>query len=110
MWAQYGADNSGVCLVFSKKELLRQVNRIEHRYLFMDNIDYCKRISVLRYGIEHVEIGKPDYEMDAVTHLNNHKKSIFFSKHIDFEQENEFRVGVIEHPENDGFLYVEIFS
>ncbi|MCK5330953.1 MAG: DUF2971 domain-containing protein [Candidatus Marinimicrobia bacterium] len=107
MWAQYSDNNEGVCLVFSKEKLLYYIkNHLKYKYLFSDYVAYKGEIPRSRYMIHQNISNSVNYEDDAITHLHNNKNNIYFLKHTDFEQENEFRIILIK--ENDDINYLTI--
>ena len=97
MWDQYGDSYKGVCLAFSKKELLKN-----------EKIRLSGKINYLKYK----DLEQPYIEIDRNT-LNEigyekHNKDLLdyidktlFRKHIDYAGENEFRICTLEEKEYD---------
>jgi len=90
MWEQYGNNYNGVCLIFSKDKLLKQINN----QFYPDNVNYDKysilEQKMLSFNIPKVkEIGIENY--CEIIFKNIFIKSLFL-KHKDYEGENEFRI------------------
>jgi len=105
MWSQYGQNHSGICLVFSKNNLLKAIEDTfpSNHLIFNENVDYIQfsssrvRDSLSINGGEIEQTGI--YEI-AFMHLEANSESIFFKKHLDYKDENEFRVVVVPKDRN----------
>lgn len=88
MWERYGDKFKGVCLVFSKKQLIEENKNIDEKGLV--NYLFYTQFSNLTFDIERNQIvnKKEKYLPDI------NKKIIIklFSKHNDFKGENEFKI------------------
>ena len=100
MWSQYGQNHSGICFIFSKKNLLAEVkNRFSNNHLiFNNNVDY-RHLNSSRVR-DSLSINGGDLEQSsideiAITHLEANNESIFFKKTPDYQDENEFRLVVV---------------
>lgn len=97
MWAQYCDLNKGCCLIFSKSKLISEFEsetKIRNSYrLFHDYVSYKKKLtdfSVLNLSLELL--------------LSDKVNELFFEKHRDWEDENEYRFVVIDsYPEIEDF-------
>ena len=106
MWAQYGDNHEGVCLVSSVSKLDAYGGRelvppglqiIKGKVEYMDTIELE---SVLRIEIEereHLERGTTGRrvvekaEFYANERMQKHYRTLFFTKHVDWADENEYR-------------------
>ena len=119
MWAQYGEKHKGVCLIFNKKILIKQIQeQVKHLY----NINHRKvkyKDFLKNEGLELVyQSIKYSYEdlitSDAKIIVNEELKSrsnyIYFTKDIDWKDEREYRFLLWNKPENDNFdnVYIKI--
>ncbi len=98
MWSQYGQNHSGICLVFSRDSFMTTIkNELSKNYLIYDeNINY-KEID-----FNSINIYDSDLTANQIV-MNNIKKdykNIFFQKHLDYKDEDEFRVVLIQKDEN----------
>lgn len=102
MWAQYGDNHAGVCLIFDFKRFselfYKQFSEMTYH---CDNVDYQDRLlpdvqmeQAFIINVDHLERrGKKDYVYD---HLLKHKKRLYFEKAKDWENESEYRFVVFE--------------
>lgn len=95
MWAQYGDNYKGICLAFDKEILMKELRSQFSNDVFFDDISY-KSFSEMedRTGIS-ININSKNeatyqyfYEKSLVESINK----MLFTKHMDYEHENEFRV------------------
>lgn len=103
MWAQYGDNHYGVCLVFSNQRMVKAIkSQIDKGVVFFhDRVDYSPDRSVppevLRFD-GNALIKTPDLQTFALEHINTHYKKVFFIKHTDYQDEDEFRL-IVYYPE-----------
>jgi hypothetical protein len=86
MWAQYGRNHSGLCLIFSKKkleELIANKNIVSGFTVYYESEinDYPPLDLRKSYHIEYVS-----------EYISNNIQSIFYKKTADFVDENEYRI------------------
>lgn len=99
MWSQYGENHKGVCLVFSKVKLLRTIKTQapSKSLVYGDKVIYSSKginLVAMQINGDELETTTPyDYTYD---HINEHYKEIFYKKDIDYRDEREFRVTVID--------------
>ena len=91
MWAQYARNNSGCCLVFSKKKI--EDIAIKHAYTFR-SIEYVNNINEIIYKLSNSEI---DEYLKIDTSKANEKLSniifeLLFTKRKEWIGENEIRL------------------
>ena len=99
MWAQYGDNHKGICLVFSKiklKEAFKKIISTEND-CFFDSVNYQAeyRMNWDAKSFDGNQLDSMDPETYALSHLRKHYKSFFFTKNIDYKDENEYRVLVL---------------
>lgn len=98
MWAQYAMNHSGVCIVFDRKKLSRQIDAQfgQSHYMLSGAVRYVDR-SVLRnwddqqymINLDALEsVGKKEYPN---LHLRAHYQRLFFEKMTDWRDEAEWR-------------------
>ena len=99
MWAQYAQNNEGVCLILNKKELVRRCRLVRGRNSVMiGKIRY--RWS--KYFDEESEVINTFYDNLSIEDiLKRYGKHIFLTKHIDWEQEHEIRLCLMDNREKD---------
>ena len=111
MWSQYGESQNGVCLVFSKSSLLKYLDRIS------DIHSHRKKGAFVKYtpkGVPHdayqvnsdllYEKGVQEY---CEMHLERHIEDLFFTKHIDYRDESEFRIVLHDPKKKFEFISIE---
>lgn len=101
MWSQYGQDHYGVCLVFSKKELERILSETQVQSEIYYKADYVKYMQKenkpLEININNVR--EKGVEKYALCYIKGNAEELFFRKYIDYRDESEYRIVVID-PEN----------
>ncbi len=110
VWSQYGENHKGVCLVFSKEKILGLVEQLNCELKYFDKVEY-KPFSSLDRSFNSLRVNKSDFESNEIanlvkSHINNNYSSLFFSKEVDYKDETEFRVVVVD--EIAGSLYIDI--
>jgi len=102
MWSQYGEGHQGICLVFDKDSLKFEMKRQFQDHLkFSGIVKYClspwsfitgRKIDCMKFiinGFEH-----------TIRHqIEKYHEEYYFTKHIDYRDENEFRLVVISDEE-----------
>lgn len=88
MWNQYGDDFTGVCLVFSKTNILEYNSTHFHsmvNYIDFEDMEFLKL---------HIDRNKLDSDIDKKyeRELNSQINEKLISKHKDYIGENEFRI------------------
>jgi len=115
MWAQYGNNSTGVCVVFKKDELLKKVTKeLKNDYdIFYGNIDYVDifdnkhalEINNLIKARNHIVFRdyKGDKREPLVENIKNNYKLYFFRKDKDWSGENEYRILILNKKHNNDF-------
>lgn len=108
MWAQHGDDFKGVCIAINLEKLIRQNSLSGNSQIFMDKISY-QRIEDRwknKTRIDYSEFNNSNNDSTIIKEILDRKiKEIVFTKHLDFRDENEFRICHITH---DEFSYLDI--
>lgn len=99
MWERYADNYSGVCLAFSKKKVIA-LNEAKHKLIYKD-VDYLKYTELSCRKIDNISA---NYLFDVGFDIYKERieqiaESSFFCKHIDYDGENEFRIGVYHEEE-----------
>ncbi len=108
MWAQYGENHRGMCLVFDKKKLINSVKNytIGKGNLFSGKVQYknnSKEMDAFNFDYSLIDkFGLEDYLFRF--HFDKYKKEVFFSKLLDWRDEQEFRIVLVNN--EDGYLDV----
>lgn len=105
MWSQYGQNHSAICLVFSKESLVKTIqNELSQDYLV-----YHEDVNYKEIDFESLSIDDDNLSVNKVV-INNIEKSyqnFLFQKHLDYKDETEFRIILIQKTENN--FYKNIF-
>jgi hypothetical protein len=95
LWAHYGARHGGVCLRFDREKLVEQfhtqINSLGQ--CFHGAVDYpAQRFSAPPPGLDIEQVR--EFGADAVVsfYIEKHHRELFFTKHHDWANENEFRL------------------
>ena len=91
-----------ICIVFNKNKLLELLGETKNKYFYgkmkyIDNIDIpC--------------LYDNDFSISHFDYVEKHKESFFFTKTADYRDENEFRVVVYYHKNNEDNVFVELID
>lgn len=97
MWAQYGDNHKGVCLVFDKEILSKQIHKafgvknaiLENHVEYSDDLSIVNEALSLRYDLIVEESNLQEYLFKK--HFHEYEKELFFYKALDWRDEVEFR-------------------
>jgi DUF2971 family protein len=101
MWAQYGGNYTGVCLLFDRHKLLSLFESFAREHgmdLMFGVVDYANRRPVGGlFRVDAFTVVDDHYFASgavkyAKLHCVAHHRELFFSKHLDWRDENEYRV------------------
>lgn len=116
MWAQYAENHTGICIIFNRDRLLRSIH---------GTLDPIGRVYA-----ENIEYFSPECDFDPMGHMNITRDDIiqenvnviaeqimeepyrsfyFFRKHLDWQDEAEFRVLFKTNVNNDDTVRYEYF-
>lgn len=113
MWAHYGNNHTGICLIFDKEKLSQIINKIPHKgKVFNKRVDYISWRSIINSG---VTIGNHDLDecckdVDMLFNsieYNSLAESYFFHKSSCWEHENEYRWIIFTESSSDTFINYE---
>jgi hypothetical protein len=111
MWTQYGENHCGICLVFSKESLEKELEAKRHQIL-----DYkCGYVQYFKEGkmpFRTTTLDGNKFVKEGAAYLRRHvidnSEHFFYRKHIDYRDEAEYRPVVFDP---DGKLeYLDISS
>ncbi|MFC1785566.1 DUF2971 domain-containing protein [Candidatus Neomarinimicrobiota bacterium] len=108
MWSQYGENHFGVCLVFSKKKLLEFIEKASIEYYVADKVIYSKEETYLdnALSLSISQINNSDLDTFCLRHIKSHIDKFFFTKHLDYRDEAEYRVVIYDN--NNDYKYFDL--
>lgn len=107
MWAQYGQDHRGFCLVFDKEKLLSRIRQQFPKKLFLFGPVCYKNRSVVQsfepnaFRLEFDRLQEIGIEAYVREHMLTYFKELYLEKLEDWRDEREWRVLMLD---NDGAL------
>lgn len=110
MWAQYGENHRGVCLVFRKEPLLATVRRqVTEGLLLEGNVHYRNVALVPNLTPHEFMIDFDLYESlgpiaYAHSHIKTHHRALFFEKLLDWRDESEWRIVLLSEVDKDEYV------
>lgn len=112
MWAQYAGDHTGFCILLDKDNFhsSAQEHVSEAKHLIHGEVDYSDSLSHISGGIQ-IEYGsniKFEKNLFETINKNYMLSSVYFTKDIDWKDENEVRW--LLYSENESDTLVEINS
>ena len=108
MWAQYGENFYGVCIAFSANSLQERLKKKAICYT-AKSVDYKTDLKLNDSAISDADANEfmsSNKEEWAAGYIQDHLDQIFFLKHVDYRDENEYRILV--HDPNNVFDYLDI--
>ncbi|MBK5261081.1 MAG: DUF2971 domain-containing protein [Peptostreptococcaceae bacterium] len=95
MWAQYGENNRGICLAFSKQDFAESIEKqYPNSLVYRSKIKYSDSGKNIRkaYRFEVSENILIDFNQYFIKeHLAKYREELFFSKNSDWRDEREYR-------------------
>jgi hypothetical protein len=116
MWAQYGDDYRGACLIFDKARLgdaIKSAAIVNGLQMYSGKIRYEDTPTAVKLGrpnaltISIAEVNRSGFKIAASNHLSRHWQDVFFVKQRDWEQEREFRWAVNVDTDEDFFVDIQ---
>ncbi len=117
MWAQYGDNNKGVCLIFDKSVLNKEVEKqfSNDSIIYKGNVTYQSSELIEeswklqnQINIESNNFSltsfKYDFENAIQNQIHTHQETYFFHKYEDWKAENEFRFVIYSQKDGDFYL------
>ncbi|UTJ07549.1 DUF2971 domain-containing protein [Arcobacter roscoffensis] len=103
MWASYGDNCKGLCLIFDKEELSKEFNKIDNVKIYEDKVEYLDFIPLIEsstcfslYDLKNIKTNSEEMKFNPellykAIDKNYLLKFKYFRKHIDWKTENEYR-------------------
>jgi|LNAP01.1.fsa_nt_gb hypothetical protein len=115
MWAQYGGNHSGVCLIFNKRildKIIAEQFGNSHNDIYQGSVHYTNRpiaddIYKSAYTINYPYYKKLGLSEYTRRHLFTHYPRLFFEKSTDWQGEEEYRWVIVSDVEDDLYLQFE---
>ncbi|HQX51560.1 MAG TPA: DUF2971 domain-containing protein [Planctomycetaceae bacterium] len=109
MWAQYGQNHKGLCLVFDRIQLGLEIQKqlgkkgpvIEGKVVYTD----FDRREASAFQLRYDEIHDQDVVSYSKLHIIAHHDVLFFQKSMDWAAESEYRWVFVDT--NDGYVHVD---
>jgi len=104
MWAQYGEDQKGICIIFNKIKLIqkcrkyRENNKVYSLQLVKGSIYYTNAIIRLQ---NIFTIMDADLVLTEKQFIQRKERYLFRTKFLDFKDEHEYRIAFIPHKNTD---------
>ncbi len=110
MWAQYGDNHKGLCLIIDKKmfesELLAEEQIIgKYKSDYIEYRDYFEPNDLYAFKIDTKDIIKSNFKDVVNDRVKRYYKTMFFRKNIDWETETEYRYLLKNNIKN---VYIDI--
>lgn len=110
MWAQYGGVHRGVCLGINKRKFLESIKNNKNLENFLTgnviyNNNYKENVEIID-GLKDKFADEISLKKSTKKHILNKSKKILFRKDLDWRDENEFRIVLIN--EKEDYEYVDI--
>lgn len=113
MWAQYGNNHKGVCLIFNKEKLNSCFEKSSDIFkLYSDKVEYLEWLDIINQDLSigfdeaRTYIEDKNKFFEALVR-NDFIKSKFFKKHYDWRDEHEYRWLVISNKTTDLYINFE---
>jgi hypothetical protein len=112
MWAQYGDNSRGFCLILDKEQLGIRIKDLaaDPSHLLPGNIDYPPWIELIEGGVELPYGEKREGKIgDVFQYVNQNSvlESVYFRKNIDWIGESEYRWLLFSETFEDIFVSIE---
>ena len=105
MWAQYGHNHKGVCLMFNKEILKEEIKTgLQAKYQFFSKkIEYTDELANTDINkIDFKDIVENGVENSIAKKIEDHIRIFFFRKANDWRDEREFRIVLLSNSNHDG--------
>ncbi len=112
MWAQYGDESRGFCVVLNREALNNELQKVAERdeYLISGKVEYFPWLemvggsSTIPYG---PDLDPRDLDIFEIMNQNSMLRSIYFKKSIDWEHESEYRWLLFARTEKPVYVSIE---
>jgi uncharacterized protein (UPF0248 family) len=110
MWSQYGDHHKGICLVFSKKLLEKKVKAVFGDRVKIGEVDYpCEdSINYKALVFDGNVLKDKSVEETVDLHIETNYKNIFYTKNIDYRDESEYRIVIIDKAEENEYKEIDV--
>ena len=96
MWSQYGSNHRRLCIAISKNNIRRELKKqLKDETYFFEPVIY-KKIIASENEARFVDDSILKEGSGIIDHIKNYYKQIYFTKNIDYKDENEYRLVVLE--------------
>lgn len=110
LWANCADNHKGMCFIFDKQLLIDSVNTAFKEFklnILHGNVNYGGLDTIMKsFKIDYDKIRKIGIENSFKEYLKDNTNNIFFHKTVDWKDENEFRIVVLNSLHK--YLYVSI--
>jgi hypothetical protein len=100
MWSQYGENHRGICLVFSKEKLEKELETKRHRQILDYKCGYVQYFEEGRMPLKITKIDGNKFIKENEDYLRRrvieNSDEFFYRKHIDYRDEAEYRIVVFD--------------
>ncbi len=103
MWDQYADNYKGVCLIFDKKKYIKKIhqkNNLKRRKIAYKRIEWFKNDNI---NIDYNDLDEYGKKYEKYLYKNVYNR--LFYKHIDYRDENEYRIVLLSENE---YEYINI--
>jgi len=103
MWSQYADDHKGIAIIFSKKALCSAIKLKFGKFVFSGNVIY-KNNHFFDIEFNGDRLNEEGYIKEFFV---KQRQEIFFKKHVDYRDESEYRIIVIDEKSEDFFIDIK---
>jgi hypothetical protein len=112
MWAQYAQNHTGVCIAFNKEKLHKAISiTIDQETLFYGPVEYLNSASGPQNNAYHIQYIEDIYKKGISATVNSllpkYSKEYFFTKHLDWQDEWEYRWICFSNKFDDLYIPIE---
>lgn len=113
MWAQYGGNHKGVCLVFNKDELINDTrNSIKTSTLYSERVSYSDKYiletsSSSLFKIDSTIFNKHGVHYTAEEMIKKDWKTYYYTKMSDWKDEAEHRIVLLSESEEYDYIKIQ---
>lgn len=96
MWAQYGGENTGVCLIFDKSGLEAAVEKAAAKKdeCYFESVAYSDQQGEITLGFDAIGESQEEINRGIDQYIQANYKAQFFTKSLDWRDEVEYRMMV----------------
>lgn len=107
MWAQYGGNHKGICLMFDKSKLGKIINDnlSPKGDIYHSAVKYGK-FSINPFHVDYDELKTLGYDKFIEKHVKENYQELYFEKMLDWKDECEYRWVLISN-ENSDYEYIQ---